>query len=114
VGLLGAIGPIPGGSVAAWTPAALFGPGAFSSSSFGTFDDGATDTFSLFAQVSVNFAGAGPVSFDENQRVVPEPASLLLLGAGRSGGRAVAALSREHQDGTGWRRGRGYRMILGP
>jgi len=85
VGAIGAIGGIPGGSVAAWTPAVQFGPGAFSSSSSGTFDNGAVDTFSLFGQVSISFTGAGSVSFDENQRVVPEPASLLLLGAGMAG-----------------------------
>jgi hypothetical protein len=91
VGAIGAIGGIPGGSVAAWTPDAVFGPGAFSSTSVGTFDNGAADTFSLFAQVSVVFSGPGSVSFDENQRVVPEPASLLLLAAGLAG---VSVLSR--------------------
>jgi len=85
VGAIGAIGGIPGGSVTAWTPAVDFGPGAFAGSSSGTFDNGAVDTFSLFAQVSIAFTGAGIVSFDENQRVVPEPASLLLLGAGLAG-----------------------------
>ena len=85
VGAIGVIGGTPAGSVAAWTPAAQFGPGAYSSASSGTFDNGAVDTFSLFAQVSINFTGAGSVSFDEAQRVVPEPASLLLLGAGMAG-----------------------------
>jgi hypothetical protein len=85
VGAIGAIGGIPAGSVAAWTPAAQFGPGAFSSAGSGTFDNGAVNTFSLFAQVSVAFSGPGSVSFDENQRVVPEPASLLLLGVGLAG-----------------------------
>ena len=82
VGAIGAIGGAPAGSVAAWTSAADFGSGAFSGSGAGEFNNGADDTFSLFAQVTVNFTGAGSVSFDENQRVVPEPASLLLLGAG--------------------------------
>lgn len=91
VGAIGAIGGIPGGSVAAWTPDVVFGPGAFSSTSVHTFDNGAADTFSLFAQVSIAFTGAGSVSFDENQRVVPEPASLLLLAAGLAG---VSVLSR--------------------
>lgn len=85
VGGIGPIGGIPAGSVAAWTPAAVFGPGAYASSSSGTFDNGAGNTFSLFAQVAINFTGAGSVSFDEAQRVVPEPASLLLLGAGVAG-----------------------------
>ena len=85
VGAIGAIGVTPAGSAAAWTPAVQFGPGAFSGSGSGTFDNGAVDTFSLFTQVSIAFTGAGSVSFDENQRVVPEPASLLLLGAGMAG-----------------------------
>lgn len=85
VGAIGAIGGTPAGSVAVWTPAVQFGPGAFSSSGSGTFDNGAVDTFSLFAQVSIAFTGPGSVSFDENQQVVPEPASLLLLGAGMAG-----------------------------
>jgi len=79
---VGAIGGTPAGSVAAWTPEADFGSGAFSGSGVGEFNNGAGDTFSLFAQVTVSFTGPGSVSFDENQRVVPEPASLLLLGAG--------------------------------
>lgn len=85
VGAIGAIGGTPAGSVTAWTPAVVFGPGAFSSTSAGTFDNGAGNTFSLFAQVLVSFTGPGSVSFDENQRVVPEPASLLLLGVGLAG-----------------------------
>src|SRR5215470_1789161 len=70
---VGAIGGTPAGSVAAWTPEADFGSGAFSGSGVGEFNNGAGDTFSLFAQITVSFTGPGSVSFDENQRVVPEP-----------------------------------------
>ncbi len=82
VGSIGAVGGTPLGSVAAWTPEVSFGNRAFSSTGVGAFDNWAGDTFSLFAQISINFAGAGSVSFDENQKAVPEPASLLLLGSG--------------------------------
>jgi len=87
VGPIGAIGGIPAGSTPVWTPPGVqFGPGAFSSTASNTFDNGAVNTFSLFAQVVITFTGAGSVSFDENQQVlVPEPTSLLLLGTGLAG-----------------------------
>ena len=87
VGPIGAIGGIPAGSTPVWTPpGVLFGPGAFSSTASASFDNGAVNTFSLFAQVVITFSGPGSVSFDENQQVlVPEPTSLLLLGTGLAG-----------------------------
>jgi hypothetical protein len=85
------IGGIPAGSLPIWTPpGVMFGPGAFSSQSSGVFNNGAVDTFSLFAQVVITFSGPGSVSFDTNVRAVeavtavPEPTSLLLLSTGIS------------------------------
>jgi|SRR5215510_3528736 len=98
VGAIGPIGGIPAGSVTAWTPEAVFGPGAFSGSSDGEFNNGAGDTFSLFAQVQVSFTGGGSVSFDENQQVVPEPASLLLLGAGVAALGLLASRKRQRRN----------------
>src|SRR5262249_34533404 len=93
VGNIGTIGATPAGSVTAWPSDVTFGTGAFSSTGVGTFDNGPGDTFSLFAQVSINFAGAGSVSFDENQKAVPVPA--LFAPAGRGGGGLWVAPPRE-------------------
>ena len=78
------IGDVPAGSVALWSgTGATFGPGAFSSSATQGFThDG---PYSLFTQATINFTGAGMVSFDSNLSTVPEPTSLLLLASGLAG-----------------------------
>jgi hypothetical protein len=84
--MLPSIGAIPGDSVALWSGtsgAVTFGPGAFSSTaSEGFIHSGA---YSLYTQATINFTGAGVVSFDSNLSTVPEPTSLLLLGSGLAG-----------------------------
>lgn len=81
---LASIGAIPAGSVALWSgDGVTFGPGAFSSTaSAGFLHDG---PYSLFTQATLNFTGAGIVSFDSDLSTVPEPTSLLLLGSGLAG-----------------------------
>jgi hypothetical protein len=39
----------------------------------------------MFMQATIDFKGAGVVSFDSNLSTVPEPTSLLLLGSGLAG-----------------------------
>jgi hypothetical protein len=98
VGPIGAIGSTPAGSVPAWAAAFVSGPGAFSSSSSGDFNNGADSPFSLFNQVTINFTGVGSVSFDESQRVVPEPTSLLLLSAGVAGLGLMTSRKRQRRN----------------
>ena len=81
---LAPIGATPAGSVALWAgDGVTFGSGAFSSTaSAGFMHDG---PYSLFTQATLNFTGAGIVSFDSDLSTVPEPTSLLLLGSGLAG-----------------------------
>jgi len=59
---------------------ATFGPGAFSGLLLaGSFP---VAPYSLTEIVSIHFAGPGVTSFDTELRVVPEPATLTLLGLG--------------------------------
>ena len=76
VGPIGAIGPVPAGSVSAFPPF-VTGPGAFSATGVAAFTRG-TGPYSLFSQVTVSFSGSGSVSFDENQLVIPAPGGLVL------------------------------------
>jgi hypothetical protein len=69
---LGPIGGIPGGSVQAFTPAFTAGPGgAFSGTGTNTFTK--AGPYSLFLQVTITFAGAGSVSFNDELHADPAP-----------------------------------------
>ena len=83
-GALTPIGTIPAGSVALWSGNGMtFGPGAFSDTASQGFTH--SGAYSLFTQATLDFTGAGMVSFDSNLSTVPEPASLLLLSSGLAG-----------------------------
>jgi hypothetical protein len=75
-----ALGATPSGSIAAFSPAFVAGPGAFSFSGGAGFEK--LGPYSLFSQGTVVFTGAGTLSFDLDTTVTPEPSALLLLGSG--------------------------------
>ena len=74
---------------------ATFGPGAFSGLLLaGSFP---VAPYSLTEIVSIHFAGPGVTSFDTELRVVPEPATLTLLGLGGLGLAACAWRRRKEE-----------------
>jgi hypothetical protein len=90
---------VPAGSVPVWDPAVTtFTDPAnplkavvIDSSASKYFDS--LGTFALYAQVNLHFTGPGAVSFNEDQTVVPEPATIIVWSL--LGGLAIA---------FGWRR----------
>jgi hypothetical protein len=80
-GALGAIGGTPAGSVAAFgAPGITFGPGAFAATGKTGFTK--AGPYSLFAQATINFTGAGTATFSDSQIVTPEPSTIVLVGIG--------------------------------
>ncbi|HYR39133.1 MAG TPA: PEP-CTERM sorting domain-containing protein [Methylomirabilota bacterium] len=75
---------------------ATFGPGAFSTQQgFGSF---VTGPYSLTEVVTIHLTGPSSTSFDTELRVVPEPATLTLLGLGVLG---VGACAWRRRKGEG-------------
>lgn len=90
---------IPAGSLALFAPA-VFGPGVNSGTATEAFSaDGA---YSLFAQGTITFAGAGSVTFTDTQAVVtPQPGTMVLLGVGLIALAALPLLRRTARRRTG-------------
>jgi hypothetical protein len=67
---------------------AAFGPGAYSTEQAASIIG--ASPFSLTEVVTIHFTGPGALSFDSELKVVPEPATLTLVGIGLMGLSAVA------------------------
>ena len=104
---LSSLGATPAGSVALWSgDGVTFGLGAFSSTASEGFIH--SGPYALFTQATINFTGAGVVSFDSDLSTVPEPTSLLLLGSG------LAALACGAIGRKSWHRFRTYERVGSP
>ena len=90
-GTLSAIGANEGTSTSAQTfTSSGVGTEEFGGSTFTSFEDSGP-TYSLFTQLIITFNGAGSIDFYQdvtmtaNEQLVPEPATLLLIGTGLAG-----------------------------